>query len=70
MTLSIFTIVGKNHSEEMEQLSQSTKKSELGCNLKNDRMISVHFQGKPFYIAVIKTYALTTDAEEVKLTVV
>ena len=31
----------------------------LGCNLKNDRMISVHFQGKPFSITVIQVYALT-----------
>ena len=30
----------------------------LGCNLKNDRMISVHFQGKPFNIRVIQVYAL------------
>ena len=30
----------------------------LGCNLKNDRMISVHFQGKPFNIMVIQAYAL------------
>ena len=36
----------------------------LGCNLKNDRMISVHFQGKPFSITVIQVYAPTTDAEE------
>ena len=32
----------------------------LGCNLKNDRMISVHFQGKPFNITVIQVYALTS----------
>ena len=36
----------------------------LGCNLKNDRMISVHFQGKPFNITVIQVYAPTTNAEE------
>ena len=35
-----------------------------GCNLKNDRMISVHFQGKPFSITVIQVYAPTTNAEE------
>ena len=39
----------------------------LGCNLKNDRMISVHFQGKPFNITVIQTYALTSNAEEVEV---
>ena len=36
----------------------------LGCNLKNDRMISVHFQGQPFNIIVIQLYAPTTNAEE------
>ena len=36
----------------------------LGCNLKNERMISVHFQGKPFNIMVIQVYALTSNAEE------
>ena len=36
----------------------------LGCNLKNDRMISVHFQGKPFNITVIQVYAPTSNAEE------
>ena len=36
----------------------------LGCNLKNDRMISVCFQGEPFTITVISVYALTSNAEE------
>ena len=36
----------------------------LGCNLKNDRMISVHFQGEPFNITVIQVYAPTSNAEE------
>ena len=36
----------------------------FGCNLKNDRMISVHFQGKPFNIMVIQAYAPTRNAEE------
>ena len=35
----------------------------LGCNLKNDRMISVRFQGKPFNITVIQVYALTNNAK-------
>ena len=39
----------------------------LGCNLKNDRMISVCFQGKPFYITVIKVYAPTTNAKEAEV---
>ena len=41
--------------------------SVLGWNLKNDRMISVHFQGKPFNIAVIQVYALTSNAQEVEV---
>ena len=36
----------------------------LGCDLKNNRMISVHFQGKPFNITLIQVYALTNNAEE------
>ena len=36
----------------------------LGCSLKNDRKISVHFQGKSFSIMVIQVYALTSNAEE------
>ena len=36
----------------------------LGCNLKNDRMIAVHFQGNPFNITVIQVYVLTSNAEE------
>ena len=39
----------------------------LGCNLKNDRMISVRFQGKPFNITVIQVYAPTSNAEETEL---
>ena len=38
-----------------------------GYNLKNDRMILVHFQGKPFNITVIQVYALTSDAEEAEV---
>ena len=39
----------------------------LGCNLKNDRMISVCFQGNPFSITVIQVYAPTSNAEKLKL---
>ena len=39
----------------------------LGCNLKNDRMISVCFQGKPFNIMVIQVYAQTSNAEEAEV---
>ena len=38
----------------------------LGCDLKNDRMNSVRFQGKPFNITVIQVYAPTSNAEEVE----
>ena len=39
----------------------------LGCNLQNDRMISVRFQGKPFNITVIQVYASTSNAEEAEV---
>ena len=39
----------------------------LGCNLKNDRMISLHFQGKPFNITVIQVYAPTSNGEEAEV---
>ena len=39
----------------------------LGCSLKNDRMISVRLQGKPFNITVIRVYAPTSNAEETEV---
>ena len=39
----------------------------LGCNLKNDRMISLCFQGKPFNITAIQVYAPTSNAEEAEV---
>ena len=39
----------------------------LGCNLKNDRMISVHLQGKPLNITVIQVYAPTSNVEEAEI---
>ena len=39
----------------------------LGCNLKNDRMISVRLQGKPFSITVIQVYARTSNSEEAEV---
>ena len=39
----------------------------LGCNLKNDRMISVRLQRKPFNITLIQVYALTSNAEEAEV---
>ena len=42
----------------------------LGCNLKNDRMISVHFQGKPFDIMVIQVYIPISNTEEAEVELV
>ena len=39
----------------------------LGCNLKNERMIFVHFQGKPFNITVIQAYAPNSNAEKAEV---
>ena len=65
----ISTSVGRNSLEEMEYPSWSTRvrNEVLECNLKNDRMISVHFQGKPFNITVIQVYAPTSNAEETEV---
>ena len=61
----ISTTVGRNPLEEM---SYSTKAPEmLGCSLKNDRMISIHFQGESFDITVIQVYAQTRNAEEAEV---
>ena len=48
-------------------VNKRVRNAVLGCNLKNDRIILVCFQGKPFNIIVIQTYALTTNAEEAKV---
>ena len=47
-------------------INKRVRNAVLGCNLKNDRMISVRFQGKPFNIMVIQVYAPTNNAEEAK----
>ena len=39
----------------------------LGCSLKNDKMIFVHFEGKPFTMTVIQDYAPTSNAEETEV---
>ena len=44
-------------------VNKTVQNAVLGCNLKNDRMISVHFQGKPFNITVIQVYASASNAE-------
>ena len=48
-------------------VNKTVQKAVLGCNLKNDRMISVHFQGKPINITVIQVYAPTSNAEEAEV---
>ena len=45
-------------------VNKRVRNAVLGCNLQNNRMISVHFQGKPFNITVIQVYDLTSNAEE------
>ena len=65
----ISTTVGKNPLEEMEchHGQQKDWNAVLRCKLKNDRMISVHFQGKPFNIMVIQAYGPTSNAEEAEV---
>ena len=48
-------------------VNKRVRNAVLGCNLKNDRMISVHFQGKPFNITEIQAYAPTSNAEEAEV---
>ena len=48
-------------------VNKSVRNAVLGCNLKNDRMISVHLQGKPFNITVIQVSAPTSNAEETEV---
>ena len=48
-------------------INKRVQNAVLGCNLKNNRMISVRFQGKPFNITVTKAYAPTSNAEEAEV---
>ena len=48
-------------------VNRRVRNAVLGCNLKNDRMISVRFQGKPFNITVIQVCAPTSNAEEAEV---
>ena len=56
MTLSLAIIVNK-----------TVRNAILGCNLKNDRRISVRFQGKPFNISIIQVYAPASNTEEAEV---
>ena len=48
-------------------VNKKVQNAVLGCNLNNNRMISVHFQGKPFNITVLQAYVPTSDAEEAEV---
>ena len=48
-------------------VNKKVRNAVLGCSLKNDRMVSVRFQGKPFNITVIQVYAPTSNAEEAEV---
>ena len=48
-------------------VNKRVRNAVLGCNLKNYRMVSVRFQGKPFNITVIQVYAPTSNAEEAEV---
>ena len=48
-------------------VNKRVRNAVLGCNLKNDRMVSVRFQGKPFKIMVIQVCALTNNIEEAEV---
>ena len=48
-------------------VNKTVQNAVLACNLKNERMISVRFQGKPFNITVIQVYAPTSNAEEAEV---
>ena len=51
-------------------VNKRVRNAVLGCNLKNDRMLSVRLQGKPFNITVIQVYAPTSNAEEAEVELV
>ena len=63
------TTAGKNlrRNEIAIRVNKKVQNTVLECNLRNDRMISVHFQGNSFNITVIKVYASTSNAEEAEV---
>ena len=66
----IYTTAGKESLRRNGvaiMVNKRVQNTVLGCNLKNDRMISVRFQGKPFNITIIQVYALTSNAEEAEV---
>ena len=73
MNLTQMTIISTTVGQESLRrngvaitVNKRVQNAVLGCNLKNDKMISVRFQGKPFNITVIQVYAPTSNAEEVE----
>ena len=63
----ISTNVGKDPLWIALIVSKRVQNAVLWCNLKNDRMISVHFQGKPFNTTVIQVKAPTTNAKDAEV---
>ena len=64
------TTMSRKPLEEVEYpiiIKKRIQNAAFGYSLKNDRMISVHFQGKPFNIIVIQVYAPTANAEEAEV---
>ena len=65
--LTQMTIISTTADRNPFMVNKRVQNAVLGCNLKNDRMISVSFQGKPFNITAIQVYAPTTNAEEAEV---
>ena len=69
----VSTSVGKNPLKEVKKrkvaiiVHKRIQNAVLGCNLKNDRMISVPFQGKPFNMTVIQVYTPNSNTEEAEV---
>ena len=66
----IYTTAGKESLRRNGvaiMVNKRVRNAVLGCNLKNGRMISARFQGKPFNIMIIQVYALTSNAEEAEV---
>ena len=59
--------VSLRRNEVANIVNKKVQNAVLGCNLKNDKMISVRFQGKPFNIRVIQVYAPISNAEEAEV---
>ena len=65
--MSIESVMPSRKNGVAIMVNKRVRNALLGCNLKNDRMISVHFQGKPFNITVIQVYVPTSNAEEAEI---